>query len=197
MAIASGLGVAISGATGLVGGLINKIGARKREKRQIAHNKDLADYQYDKQMEMWNAQNEYNKPANQMELYKEAGLNPHLIYGTGSQAASGSAGDQPAYQASQVESPKIEGIPEAYAQQQSLGIKQGQLGLSQMSVKSQIIQRKFQNDLISEKIASEGVNRANSMFKLNKDRMFLNAEYNRLELENEKRTLENNLATGA
>lgn len=30
---------------------------------------------------IWNAQNEYNKPVNQMARFKEAGLNPNLIYG--------------------------------------------------------------------------------------------------------------------
>lgn len=29
----------------------------------------------------WNRQNEYNSPAAQMQRYKDAGLNPHLIYG--------------------------------------------------------------------------------------------------------------------
>ena len=35
----------------------------------------------DQQWKMWNAQNEYNLPANQMQRYKDAGLSPHLIYG--------------------------------------------------------------------------------------------------------------------
>lgn len=32
---------------------------------------------------MWNAQNEYNKPINQMARLREAGLNPNLVYGNG------------------------------------------------------------------------------------------------------------------
>lgn len=35
------------------------------------------------QEQMWHATNEYNKPLNQMARFKEAGLNPHLIYGQG------------------------------------------------------------------------------------------------------------------
>ena len=35
------------------------------------------------QEKMWNMQNEYNKPINQMARFKEAGLNPNLIYGQG------------------------------------------------------------------------------------------------------------------
>lgn len=35
------------------------------------------------QEKMWNMNNEYNSPVNQMKRFKEAGLNPHLIYGQG------------------------------------------------------------------------------------------------------------------
>lgn len=38
-------------------------------------------------IDQWNRQNEYNSPQAQMARYKEAGLNPHLIYGTGSASA--------------------------------------------------------------------------------------------------------------
>lgn len=37
----------------------------------------------------WNAQNAYNTPAAQMARFKEAGLNPHLIYGNGTDATAG------------------------------------------------------------------------------------------------------------
>lgn len=36
------------------------------------------------QWDMWNAQNAYNMPAAQMKRLKEAGLNPMLVYGSGS-----------------------------------------------------------------------------------------------------------------
>lgn len=38
-------------------------------------------------LQMWKMQNEYNSPAKQMERYREAGLNPNLIYGNGSSSA--------------------------------------------------------------------------------------------------------------
>lgn len=37
--------------------------------------------------DMWSKTNEYNSPAQQMERYKQAGLNPHLIYGQQPQAS--------------------------------------------------------------------------------------------------------------
>ena len=36
------------------------------------------------QWDMWNAQNAYNTPVAQMKRLKEAGLNPMLVYGSGS-----------------------------------------------------------------------------------------------------------------
>lgn len=48
---------------------------------------------YQNQVKLIDKQNEYNTPANQMQRFKDAGLNPNLIYGLGSngnQPASGS-----------------------------------------------------------------------------------------------------------
>lgn len=59
-------------------------------------NMNLAKYSYSQDLEMWNRQNEYNKPVNQMQRFKDAGLNPNLIYGQGS---SGNAVQMPKYNA--------------------------------------------------------------------------------------------------
>lgn len=48
---------------------------------------DLAKYQYDRNIDLWNMQNAYNTPKSQMERYQAAGLNPNLIYGNGSSSA--------------------------------------------------------------------------------------------------------------
>lgn len=44
-------------------------------------NRKLAEQQNQWNIEQWNRQNQYNSPANQMKLYKEAGLNPVLAQG--------------------------------------------------------------------------------------------------------------------
>lgn len=67
---------AIMGAASLAQNLIQS-GAQKRENRSLAQFQDAANTRYTQQML------EYNSPANQMQRYKEAGLNPHLIYGQG------------------------------------------------------------------------------------------------------------------
>ena len=53
---------------------------------QAATNKaqmQLAEYQYEKNLEMWNRQNEYNLPSAQRQRLLDAGLNPALMYGSG------------------------------------------------------------------------------------------------------------------
>ena len=61
--------------TGIANGFSNivNMGAQRRENQK---NRDF-------QREMWNANNEYNKPINQMARLEEAGINPHLAYSNG------------------------------------------------------------------------------------------------------------------
>nr|QJB20763.1 MAG: DNA pilot protein [Microvirus sp.] len=52
----------------------------------VSQQKRLFDYQYSKNLEMWNLQNEYNDPSKQIERLMNAGLNPNLAYGHGTLA---------------------------------------------------------------------------------------------------------------
>lgn len=74
--IAAGSALAQSG--------INAASARAQQKRANEFNLD-----------MWNRQNAYNTPAEQMKRFKDAGLNPNLIYGQGN---SGNAGSAPQFE---------------------------------------------------------------------------------------------------
>lgn len=58
------------------------------EKRQFDYNKELQDYAFQKNLEQWQRENEYNTPSAQMERYRQAGLNANLIYGQNNLAAS-------------------------------------------------------------------------------------------------------------
>lgn len=82
------LGIGTSVATGAIGSLLGLALEHHNDKRQLAQQtklqnlqiqgqQQMADYNYNKQLEMWKAT---NYPA-QMEQLKEAGLNPALIYG--------------------------------------------------------------------------------------------------------------------
>lgn len=90
----------------LVGGVLalaNNVGPKiadwfvnkKQREKEREHDFKLAEYQYQKDVDMWDRMNEYNSPKMQMARFNEAGLNPNLIYGQGS---SGNASQMPKYQ---------------------------------------------------------------------------------------------------
>jgi hypothetical protein len=77
----TGLGsIATQGAFSLGSDMLTNRGAMRRQRLSDANN-----------IRLWQMQNEYNTPANQMKRLQEAGLNPNLIYGSGS-ANTGVAG---------------------------------------------------------------------------------------------------------
>ncbi|UCS96051.1 MAG: DNA pilot protein [Microviridae sp.] len=79
------------------------IGGRKKQKRAFQYNQELQRQQYEansalmkQQMDysrrMWDLENEYNSPASQMQRYRDAGLNPALMYSQGDSGNAGSVG---------------------------------------------------------------------------------------------------------
>lgn len=85
----------IGGALSALGGLFGiKSGSdANKTNLQIARetnaaNAELAKYNWEQQKDMWNAQNAYNTPSAQMQRYRDANLNPNLIYGQGSNGNS-------------------------------------------------------------------------------------------------------------
>lgn len=55
-----------------------------------AGSKKLMNHQFNLNKRMWQMQNEYNLPVNQMQRLSAAGLNPHLVYGNGGASATAS-----------------------------------------------------------------------------------------------------------
>ena len=72
----------IDGILGAVGSvttsLINSKTAERNTNLTNQANMKLAEYQYSKDLDMWNRQNEYNSPSAQMERFNAAGLNPNI-----------------------------------------------------------------------------------------------------------------------
>jgi len=71
----------IAGGASLLGGGLNAVStaqenARSREFAYMMYQRQFAD-----NIGLWNMQNAYNSPSAQMERYRDAGLNPRLIYG--------------------------------------------------------------------------------------------------------------------
>lgn len=74
-------------ASSLTGGLSNLITDKLQNQ-----------YAYNRELEMWNRSNEYNKPIHQMERLREAGLNPNLVYGNSSVTGNTVQSSTPSYQ---------------------------------------------------------------------------------------------------
>ncbi len=70
----------------------------------------LAEYAFDRDVEMWEMQRDYNRPEAQMERLKAAGLNPHLVYGSGT-VTGNMAGTPPSYQTPAVSSANVGALP--------------------------------------------------------------------------------------
>lgn len=96
------IAAAVSGGlSGFLGGLGNVIGTAMSNKQSL-HNinlnaqyqRQLAEEEFQRNLQMWNLHNAYNTPSSQMRRFKDAGLNPHLIYGQGT---SGNASSAPTY----------------------------------------------------------------------------------------------------
>lgn len=96
----------ISGGASLLGSAFGAIGSAQATKANNRANLELAKYQYSQNLEQWHRQNEYNSPSAQMQRFKEAGLNPNLIYGQGS---NGNATSSP-----QFESPRFDSVAPSY-----------------------------------------------------------------------------------
>lgn len=78
--------------------------ARNAEKFEKEEN-ELA---FEREKEMWNMQNEYNSPLEQMKRFESAGLNPNLIYGQGT---SGNATSAPSYNATSSKQSQTLNVP--------------------------------------------------------------------------------------
>lgn len=84
-------GAVIGGGSSLLGDIFNLFGQSKANREQEAYNTSVMQQQRQWAVQDINNQNAYNSPAQQMARYKEAGLNPNLIYGEGVTASSGNA----------------------------------------------------------------------------------------------------------
>lgn len=89
------IGGIIGAGAGLIDSHLNRKVSRENTDKTIAANKAEAELAYQRSLEMWRLQNDYNSPQAQMARFQAAGLNPHLIYQQGN---SGNAASPPNYQ---------------------------------------------------------------------------------------------------
>ena len=77
------IGPVVDGITGIFNSSQQAKTSKRNTDRQIQANWDLANLKYQKDLEQWYRENAYNAPDEQMRRLRNAGLNPNLVYGTG------------------------------------------------------------------------------------------------------------------
>ena len=87
----------VSAAVPLIAAGVSAAGSIGSKLLGNAQARKMADYEFSNNLKMWNLQNAYNSPAQQMQRLKDAGLNPNLVYGNGS--VGNTAGNLPQYNA--------------------------------------------------------------------------------------------------
>lgn len=125
----------IGGAASTVGSLFNVFGQKKANDA----NMELAKYQYEKNLEQWYRENEYNLPINQVARLRAAGINPVMAFSGGSTsgnvAAASPTFDRPTMDPYQVDTSGLASIASNYMASRMQN-KQMELMDSQMSLNS-------------------------------------------------------------
>lgn len=106
---------------------------------------------YADSIKFWQMENEYNSPEMQMARLKDAGLNPHLVYGQGATATGGSIGS-PQYDQPNLGTPNL-GAPHVNPVQHDSMLGLGNMLQYQLQ-KAQI--DKIKADTESTKVATRG-----------------------------------------
>lgn len=165
----------ISGIGSLVSSFMGGQQSRSNTDKTIAANRHMAEYQYSKDLEMWNRTNEFNSPEMQMQRLRAAGLNPNLVYGGGASGAAGSAQSvMPKYNAPTAQynyAPVID-VSSAISAYQDMQVKQAQYD----NIKAQV-------NLTEQKYLTEGFltrmkarrNLAEHTLEFDPDNLFLDA----------------------
>lgn len=156
------LGAIIAGGASLLGSALG-FGSQKKTNKA---NMELAKYQnewqsqenekaYQRNLRMWNLQNEYNSPTQQMARLRSAGLNPNLVYGSG--VTGNSAGSAPQYQPADIKRAELS----AY-RGWNQGLTDAVSGyLAYRSNRAQVENMEAQNSLIRQQTATEATRQAN------------------------------------
>lgn len=144
--------------------------ALKQVELQNKGNMQLAEYAFDRNLDMWERQNAYNTPAEQMQRLVDAGLNPNLMYGQGT---TGNASGAPEFNAPNMAAYTSFGDMGASAAGQQLmnginsyaNIQKTQAETNQ--IRQNTVNMETQNRLAELQIIGQGI--ANSKSKMERD----------------------------
>lgn len=119
----------VAAGASLLGSGLNALFGSRNQKSANAMNLKLAKMGYAHDIDMWNRNNEYNSPVLQMQRLRSAGLNPNMVYGSGSVAGNTSS-QIPRFQAPHVNDAGIRtpfDIPAAIGAYQDFKMRQAQI----------------------------------------------------------------------
>lgn len=123
--------------------LVNRFFSVRDQKRQRQWRQQEAEQAYNRDVDFWNKKNVYNKkmwdlqnvynsPREQMQRFKDAGLNPHLIYGRGNpgQAQQLTGAESAKYQAPRTDfNPSVMDMTGVLGAYQDFRMKNAQIDL--------------------------------------------------------------------
>lgn len=146
----AGWAAAAQGAASILGGFIAGNQNRRAQRRSFRNNLHLAQFAYEKDLDMWNRMNEYNTPEAQMARLREANLNPNMAYGKGTVANT--SGQMPKFQAPTVDykpNPRID-IPNIIGMYQDFSLKKAQI--NNIKAQTSVTEQRANNEMINNEI---------------------------------------------
>ena len=142
------LGSILNGVVGLGGDYAQSILNLKNQKELAKYNAEqqskLNQQAFDQNIKMWNMQNAYNTPLQQMKRLQAANLNPNLVYGSGN-VTGNTAGSAPELQPAKFDTGPYHPV--------DTRMERAQLALAMSSQFQQIENQKIQNDLARQRLA--------------------------------------------
>jgi len=139
---------AIASTVSFINSAIQRRNDRRNQDRQNAANLALSDRQFEQNQQQIAELNQYNDPKAQMQRFQGAGLNPNLIYGSGSASAGNQTQVARAERPEYLSQARAIQLPEMLSQFQDFSMRQAQIN----NVKAQTAN-------IQEKTATESVTR--------------------------------------
>lgn len=120
----------------------------------------LAEYAHQQDINQWNRQNAYNHPAMQMDRLAKAGLNPNLVYGSGSVTGNVS-GQLPKYSApghQKVETPQATDMLGMYSKMEMLPLQKEQSQATIENTLQEAENKRVNSIYLKHKAEKEGIN---------------------------------------
>jgi len=172
----------IAAGASLAGSAINAGSQSRTNQSQLSYSREMYDKQRADALADWNRQNQYNSPKEQMIRFKEAGLNPNLIYGQQTQSPV-------------VRSSSVEGYSPR-APQVDLG-NAAAMGLQGLSTYQDTRLKDVQTDLVKEQIKNASTDNmlkqldwAEKNIKLPYAQKMAESNAQALEIQNEQRLVD-------